>query len=259
MRRIPIPLILAAAIAVGITVTIIIQIVSVLPPGGVLLLLPQGETTKTYSYQILVGSSAKHFMPLGYGKFALRPNNTGWSYYVDTSMPGIVAVSKPFTGVIKVTVDGTDYYLCNNSNYGAVVRAKDNTGWVGDWVKVGGYYILNPRNVSDATGYADCARDVVMTSSNIVLLYEPNSEYFLYDASTTTIKVYFDAVDTSGVKPKYGYITLTPTWTPLPQNSDTEVGTYSPASDDAYIHYPSLIYVTYIGSAPTELKVTPIQ
>ncbi|MGC9131979.1 MAG: hypothetical protein ACP5H5_10430, partial [Pyrobaculum sp.] len=107
------PLIIAAAIAVGVTVTIIIQVILLSPPGGVLVLVPQGATTKSFVYQILAGASISHFMPVGYGKFTLNPNTTSWYYYIDTYAPSIIAVNKPFTGVVKVTVDGTDYYLCN--------------------------------------------------------------------------------------------------------------------------------------------------
>jgi hypothetical protein len=257
MRRIAIPLILAALIAVGVTVTIIIQVISVSPPGGVLLLVPQGITTKSYVYQILLGTNVQHFMPLGYGKLTLRPNTTGWYYYADTRAPGIVAVSKPFTGVIKVTVDGTDYYLCNNSNYGAVVRAKDSTGWVGDWVMAGSYFILNPRNASDNTNYRNCAVSVSNTVGKFVFIYEPRSDYFSYNAATNTVTVYYDAIDQYNFITKYGSITFTPAWTQLPANTDTVVGTYSATSNSEYLHYRTLIYLWYNGTVTSQIQVTP--
>jgi len=261
MRKIPIALLIAAAIAVGVTVTIIIQLITLQPSGGVVLLLPQGYTSKTYVYKILSGSTAaiSHFMPIGYGKFTLKPNTTDWYYYVDTSMPYIVAVANPFTGVVKVTLDGTDYYLCNNSNYGAVIRVVDYVGWVGDWVKVGAYYILNPRNATDAAGYVDCAKSVISTAGwTYLLVYEPRGDYFTYDASTKSATVYFDSIDSAGtITAKYGSKVFTPTWTALTANTDTVVGTYSVTSDYSYLYYPSLIYALYNGTVTSQLQVTP--
>jgi hypothetical protein len=259
MRRIPIPAILAAVIAAGITVTIIIQIIWLTPPGGVVLLVPQGATTKSFVYQILAGSKLTHFMPVGYGKFALRPNTTSWYYYIDTSMPYIITVSKPFTGVVKVTVEGTDYYLCNSSNYGAIIRVYDSIGWVGDWVKVGSYYVLNPRNATDAAGYVTCAKSVISTAGwSYLLVYEPRSDYFTYNPSTKSATVYYDSIDSAGtVTAKYGSTTFTPSWIALTANTDTVVGTWSATSDYSYLYYPSLIFTLYNGSAVTQLQVTP--
>jgi hypothetical protein len=261
MRRIPVALLIAAAIAVGVTVTIIIQVVALQPSGGVVLLIQQGYTSKTFVYKVLSGGTAaiNHFMPIGYGKFTLKSNTTNWYYYIDTYMPGIIAVNKPFTGVVTVTVDGTDYYLCNSSNYGAVIRVHDYIGWVGDWVKVGSYYILNPRNATDATGYVDCAKSVINTAGwTYLLVYEPRGDYFTYDASTKSATVYYDSIDSAGtITAKYGSTVFTPSWTELPANTDTVVGTYSATSDYAYIHYPSLIYSLYNGTVVTQLQVTP--
>ena len=261
MRRIPIALLIAAAIAIGITVTIIIQVIALQPSGGVVLLLPQGYTSMTYVYKILSGSTAaiNHFMPIGYGKFTLKPNTTNWYYYVDTSMPYIVAVANPFTGVVKVTLDGTDYYLCNNSNYGAVIRALDYIGWVGDWVKVGSYYILNPRNATDAAGYVECAKSIISAAGvSYLLVYEPRRDYFTYDASTKSATVYYDSIDSAGtITAKFGSIAFMPTWTQLPANTDTVVGTWSATSDYSYLYYPALIYALYNGTVTSQLQVTP--
>ncbi len=259
MRRIPMPLIFAAAIAVGVTVTIIIQIISLAPPGGVLVLVPQGVTAKSFVYQILAGASVSHFMPVGYGKFTLKPNTTSWYYYIDTSMPYLIAVKTPFTGVVKVTVDGTDYYLCNSSNYGAVIREADYTGWVGDWVKVGSYYVLNPRNATDAAGYVDCAKSVINTAGwSYLLVYEPSADYFTYDASTKSATVYYDSIDYTGtITEKYGSFSITPTWTALTANTNNVVGSYQVTSDYAYVYYPSFIYALYNGTAVTQITITP--
>ncbi len=261
MRRLPIPVLVAAVIAVGVIVTIIIQVNTLSPPGGVLVLIPQGATTKIYAYQIIAGGKVNHFMPLGYGKFTLKTNTTNWYYYTDTSMPYIIAVSKQFTGVVKVTLEGTDYYLCNSSKYGAVIRAFDYIGWVGDWVKVGSYYILNPRNATDAAGYVDCAKSVISTAGwTYLLVYEPRGDYFTYDASTKSATVYFDSIDSAGtITAKYGSTVFTPSWTELTANTNTVVGSYKVTSDYAYVYYPSLIYALYNGTAVTQLKITPTQ
>jgi hypothetical protein len=260
IRRIPIALLIAAAIAIGVTVTVIVQVISLTPPGGVVLLVPQGVTTKTYVYKIFGGlERISHFMPIGYGKFTLKPNATNWYYYVDNSMPYIIGVGGPFTGVVKVTIEGTDYYLCNISNYGAVIRVTDYIGWVGDWVKVGSYYVLNPRNATDAGGYVDCAKSVISTAGwSYLLVYEPRSDYFTYDPTTKSATVYFDSIDSAGtITAKYGYITFTPAWTQLSANTNTVVGTWSFTSDHAYVYYPLLIYALYNGTVTSQIQVTP--
>jgi hypothetical protein len=260
MRRIPIALIIAAVVAIGITVMITITVIRLQPSGGILILFKPGVTGISYVYQVLVGTTTvSHLLPVGYGKFTLNANTTSWYYHVETGMPYIIAVSKPFSGVATVNIGGTNYYICNSSNYGAVIRATDRLGWVGDWVYSGSFYVLNVRNVTDSTNYQTCPKNIITTAGwTNALLYEPRGDYFTYDLSTKTIKAFYDTIDSAGtITAKAGSVTITPKWTALSANTNVLVGYYGFDSSNTIMYYPTFIFAYYNGTVSTLLKITP--
>jgi len=247
------PLLIAAAVALGV-ITIIIQVITLYLPGGVVLLLKEGGDTISTKVELIIGQRASVFLPFGYGKFVFEPNTTDWYYAIDTGRTPIVAVRNPFSGVIKVTIDGVDYYLCNESNAGAIVVSP--LGWVGDWVKVGSYYILSPRNITDNPGYVSCASKIPpLLSRATVAIGAPRADYFQY-VPPSTVNVYYDLVYSNGtVQFKGVYKTATITWSQL--TPGTVVGEYKVTADRNYVVYVGLIYLYFNGTATTKLTVRP--
>jgi hypothetical protein len=254
MSRLPIPpLFIAAVVALGV-VTIVFQIVTLYLPGGVILLLKEGGDTISIRIELVIGQRASIFLPLGYGKFVLEPNTTDWYYAIDTARTPIVAVRYPFSGVVKVNIDGVDYYLCNESNAGAIVV--NPLGWVGDWVKVGSYYVLSPRNLTDNPGYVSCASKIPpLLGRATVAIGNPRADYFQY-VPPSTVYVYYDLVYSNGtIQYKAIYKTATITWSQL--TPGTVAGTYKMTSDRNYIVYTGLIYLYFNGTATTKITARP--
>ncbi|MGC9131447.1 MAG: hypothetical protein ACP5H5_07675 [Pyrobaculum sp.] len=266
MHRIPIPLLIAAVVAIGAAIYLLIQVTVLVPPTtNVMLLFKEPNQTVYYRFQFIQGGKATVVYPLGWGRYALTPNTTGWYYMtLATALPFIFAVQQPFTGVVKYefTLGNTRYYyyLCNMSNYGGIFYWDTlYYGMVGDWVKVGSFYVFNPRNVTDP-GYITCAQYMAKNyAAGWVYVAEPRADYYGLDSSGNLV-VYFDLVrDTGYIEPKdtsYSYYG----WRELQPGTTTVVGqSYIITSDYMYVIYPVWVVVKYVGNATTSLKVEAVK
>lgn len=206
MRRVPIPLILAAVIAVGVTVMIIFQITVLTPPSAVVVLVPQGSTSATFSFQTV--NRANVAFPIGIGMMQINHNTTALYYYNVTDLWAIAVPASRYnnmTGQYSVPYTTIQVFDCGN----VVVVGSSSTVYVGQWADFGGFKVTVPVNFTASRNQLACIRKYLSRFSIAsVAVFNPRIDYYSYDG--TYINIYYDYVDTSSYTLRYGYYSYTP-------------------------------------------------
>jgi len=271
LRRIPIPLMFALAVAVGVAVTIIIQINVLAPPPAVVAPietsatdLASGTGTYTAAVDVPTGSYAVYPTLAGLGKIQLKANTTGW-YYLRYDL--FVTVARRSTGdaVFTLATNYKVYVKEINATHAFVFYDVYSTGVVTKKVQVGttGWYIYHPV----VTAYDTATKNAITSLLNSLALtqayvFQPKSDYVVYDPNLKTYYVYFDTIDNTGTVTARNYhYTNTTSFLPVPTNAADIVDGIERIDIYNYVLYPtwSLLYTQPTSNVKSAFTITPAQ
>ena len=267
LYRVPVPLMLALAVAVGVTVTIVIQVTILAPIPAVVApiettatALGAGSATYTVSVDVGYGDYAIYPTLAGLGKLRLEANTTGW-YYLQNDL--IATVVRRSTGDAELILSNNYkvYVREINATHAFILFDKYSTGVVAKKVQVGttGWYVYHPV----ATSYDTATLNAITSLMNSlgytsVYVFQPKSDYVVYDSSTKTFSVYFDVVASSGSVDSKGHrwdnaTSFAPISAPVNVNGAEKIDTYN------YVLYSTwaLLYYSPTSNVRTALRITP--
>jgi hypothetical protein len=259
---------LALAVAVGVAVTIVIQ-VTILPPVPAVVApietpdtaLDTGTATYTISVDVAHGDYAIYPTLAGLGKLKLEANTSGWYYLADDLF---VTVVRKNVGDAELILSGNHKIHVKeiNATHAFVLFDKRNTGIMAKKVQIGatGWYVYHPV----ATSYDTTTKNAIISLMNslgisTVYVFQPKSDYVVYDPGGKTFNIYFDSVSSDGtVKLKdYKAVNATsfqPISSPVTVSGIERVNIYN------YVLYPvwALLYYKFGADTRTAITITPV-